>query len=58
MDPYGSNIVATSRRADFAREAAGARLARTARDNGRAPKPAPESRGAPRHREASRPAIA
>lgn len=54
MDLYGNHIVATSRREDYAREAAAERLASTARKRHHQPEPRP----APRAREAVRPAVA
>jgi hypothetical protein len=56
MNPYGDNIVAESRRADYATEAAAERLARTVRRRNRNPQAEP--RPAPRQREVPRPAIA
>lgn len=54
MDPFGANIVAESRRDDFAREAANERLASQARRDRKRHQQA-EARPEPRHHEVARP---
>lgn len=57
MDPFGASIIAESRRADFAREAANERVARFVRHNRKRHQQA-EARPEPRQHEVARPAIA
>ena len=55
MDPYGAQIIAESRRADFTREAATDRRVGVVRRRIRNPQTEP--RPAPRQQEVARPAI-
>ena len=57
MDPFGADIIATSRRAEFAHDAANERLARSARRDRKRHQQA-EARPEPRQHEVARPAIA
>jgi hypothetical protein len=57
MDPFGANIIAESRRADFAREADNERVVRLARRERRRHRQA-EARPEPHQHEVARPAIA
>jgi hypothetical protein len=57
MDPFGANIIAETRRAEFTREAENERVVRHARRDRRRHQQA-EARPEPRQHEVARPAVA